>query len=92
MSINSPLPPSPHHYVGHLEAVQASALVTKARQVAVTCHAQTIHTYDGKPYETHLQAVMHYACKYAYLIPEEALEIVLAAAWAHNTLEGCRQS
>lgn len=75
-----------------LAATLTSELVIKAKRYALKCHTETNHTYDGKPYETHLQMVVDYACKYASLIDDEALEIVLAAAWTHDTIEDCRQT
>jgi len=61
-----------------------------AHDYAITAHASTNHTYNGKPYSVHLAAVHRYACKYGYLIPIEDLEVVRAAAWLHDTIEDCR--
>ena len=46
-----------------LVAALSSELVTKAKNYAIKCHTETNHKYDGKPYETHLQMVVDYACK-----------------------------
>lgn len=70
----------------------SSELITKAKNYAIKCHTETNHKYDGKPYETHLQMVVDYACKYAYLIGDNVLEAVIASAWTHDTIEDCRQT
>jgi (p)ppGpp synthase/HD superfamily hydrolase len=75
-----------------LTAAISSAFVTKAKNYALKCHTETNHKYDGKPYETHLQMVVDYACRYASLIDDDALEVVIAAAWTHDTIEDCRQT
>lgn len=75
-----------------LAAALSSELVIKAKNYAIKCHTETNHKYDGKPYETHLQMVVDYACKYAYLIGDNVLESVIASAWAHDTIEDCRQT
>ena len=81
-------------YWNRLRAAINSELVVKAQNYAIKCHAETNHTYDGKPYHTHLQGVAHYACKYAYLLTDEPgiLEAVIASAWTHDTIEDCRQT
>ena len=75
-----------------LEVSLSSELVTKAKSYAIKCHTETNHKYDGKPYEIHLQMVVDYACKYAYLVDDSALESVIASAWTHDTIEDCRQT
>lgn len=75
-----------------LVAALSSELVIKAKNYAIKCHTETNHKYDGKPYETHLQMVVDYACKYAYLIGDNVLEAVIASAWTHDTIEDCRQT
>ncbi len=81
----------------HLSAIKlkqtlSSELVAKAKDYAIKSHTETNHTYDEKPYETHLQMVVDFACKYAYLLPENVLEIVIASAWTHDIIEDCRQT
>jgi (p)ppGpp synthase/HD superfamily hydrolase len=75
-----------------LNAAIRSPLVMKAKAYAIKCHAETNHKYDGKPYETHLQMVVDYACKYADLLDENMLETVIASAWSHDAIEDCRQT
>lgn len=76
-----------------LSAALSSELVANAKYYAVKVHEATNHKYDGKPYETHLQMVFDYACKYAYILPdEESIKWCLAAAWTHDTIEDCRQT
>lgn len=75
-----------------LVSALSSELVIKAKQYAIKCHTETNHKYDGKPYETHLQLVVDYACKYAYLLELENLEMVIASAWTHDVIEDCRQT
>jgi (p)ppGpp synthase/HD superfamily hydrolase len=70
----------------------ASELVIKAKNYAIKCHEETNHKYDGKPYETHLQMVVDYACKYSCLIENDVLPSVIASAWTHDTIEDCRQT
>lgn len=82
----------PNFEQSKLGAALTSELVTKAKDYAIKCHTETNHTYDGKPYETHLQMVVNYACKYAYMVEDDILEVVIASAWVHDTIEDCRQT
>lgn len=64
----------------------------QAKQYALDCHTGTNHTYDGKPYETHLQMVVNTAQQFIHLIPEEERSNVIAACWLHDVIEDCRQT
>lgn len=75
-----------------LSKTLSSQLVTSAKNYAIRCHTETNHRYDGKPYETHLEMVVYYACKYAYLIDKNAHKEVIASAWTHDVIEDCRQT
>ncbi len=63
-------------------------LSEKARTLAKTWHEDTNHTYDGKPYEYHLNMVVENVYRYASLVDD--LEVALAAAWLHDVIEDCR--
>jgi (p)ppGpp synthase/HD superfamily hydrolase len=66
------------------------ALSNKAELFAKDAHRGTNHLYDGMPYEYHLEQVVSAANKYLHLIPIQDHETVLAACWAHDTIEDCR--
>jgi (p)ppGpp synthase/HD superfamily hydrolase len=68
----------------------ATNLIERAKEYATKLHAETNHTYDGKPYTTHLYLVFSYAEKYIHLVSSEVAESVLASAWTHDTIEDCR--
>lgn len=71
----------------------SSELVSKARDYALLSHNSTNHQYDGLPYEVHLQMVYGYACKYIMLVSDaDYARDILAAAWAHDVIEDCRQT
>ena len=58
---------------------------------AIECHKNVNHTYDGKPYETHLEMVYRYAKRFLDLIPNyRDKEKVLAACWMHDLIEDTR--
>ena len=67
-------------------------LLEKTKAYAIKCHQETNHTYDGKPYETHLQMVVDAANEFIHLIPEHEREIVIAGCWVHDCIEDCRQT
>ena len=70
-------------------------MVTKieiAKKYAIDCHAETNHTYDGKPYSVHLQMVVDAAMEHVDMIPIESRETVLAACWTHDVIEDCRET
>jgi (p)ppGpp synthase/HD superfamily hydrolase len=69
-----------------------SELIQKAKAYAIQCHMETNHTYDGKPYETHLQIVYEFGMKYSFLLPKDKVDYALAACWTHDTIEDCRQT
>ncbi len=66
--------------------------VKAAIEYAKKCHAETNHTYDGKPYDVHLQMVDNVASEYLHIVPLEEEPILLAACWAHDVIEDCRQT
>ena len=63
-----------------------------ARRFAFYCHKNVNHLYDGKPYETHLDAVGEIAKKYIYLIPSKDRDNVLGAIYLHDTIEDTRRT
>lgn len=65
-------------------------LEENAKNFALNCHQSTNHFYDGFPYEFHLNMVVETAKKFIHLIPEKNRELVLAACWAHDTIEDTR--
>lgn len=67
-------------------------LQQKSKQYAIKCHEQTNHTYDGKPYSVHLLMVFNIALENIELIPFENRETVIAACWAHDVIEDCRET
>lgn len=67
-------------------------IIEKARQYAISCHDETNHKYDGKPYYFHLRMVYNEAEKYISLVDERDRDNFLAAAWVHDVIEDCRQT
>ena len=67
-------------------------IIEKARQYAISCHEETNHKYDGKPYDVHLQMVFNEAVNYILLVDERDRDNFLAAAWVHDVIEDCRQT
>ena len=66
-------------------------LIPNARFFAISKHESTNHFYDkDKPYEVHLQMVYDAAKRYIHLVDPELHQSVLAACWAHDTIEDCR--
>jgi hypothetical protein len=71
----------------------SSELVLKAKDYAILKHFETNHKYDGKPYEVHLEMAFEFACKFVHLLPDDkTISEVLAAVWAHDVIEDCRQN
>lgn len=65
-----------------------TGIINDAKYFAIKHHKLTSCSYDGKPYEIHLQMVVDTAMKFAYELPEEAShDEVFAAAWAHDLIE-----
>lgn len=62
------------------------------KEYAINAHAETNHTYNGLPYETHLQMVYDTAKQFSYLLPEKYLNDIYAACWCHDLIEDCRQT
>jgi len=62
------------------------------KEWAISCHEDTNHKYDGKPYKLHLEMVANTAKQFSYLIPPEDLEIVIQACWCHDLIEDCRKT
>lgn len=61
-----------------------------AKLWATDQHAKTNHLYNGEPYSVHLTMVSEFAHMYINLIEPSHQETVLAACWAHDTIEDCR--
>lgn len=68
------------------------SLSEQAEYYAKLCHEKTNHKYNGEPYAFHLQMVYGVAKGYIHLIPLTKEEVVLAACWAHDVIEDCRQT
>jgi (p)ppGpp synthase/HD superfamily hydrolase len=66
---------------------ETHALVDKAKAYALKCHRKVNQTYDGHPYEFHLQMVNDAFHDFKYLIPEKDRDTVEAALWLHDTIE-----
>ncbi len=62
-----------------------SQLIKEARELAFSYHAD--QKYGSRPYSYHLQKVVNIARFYSSLIPKEALEDVICAAYLHDVLE-----
>ncbi len=69
-----------------------ASLVDKAQAWSTECHASTNHLYDGMPYAVHLGLVASIGGQFIHAIPEADREAVLAACWAHDTIEDTRQT
>ncbi len=68
-------------------------MIEKTKQYAIKCHAETNHMYGEKqPYSVHLEMVYNIATRFIHLVPEENRDNVLAACWAHDVIEDCRQT
>jgi (p)ppGpp synthase/HD superfamily hydrolase len=65
-------------------------LEENAKHFAVNHHQATNHFYDGLPYEFHLNMVVETAKKFIHFVPERQRDVVLAACWAHDTIEDTR--
>lgn len=63
-----------------------------AKVYAIKCHESTNHTYDGKPYSVHLNMVHGIALENIEMIPLLDRQTVLAACWAHDVIEDCRET
>lgn len=69
---------------GHLAG--ASTLVEKARALAISAHA--LQRYGDRPYVLHLQEVADIVLEFQDERPEgTSLEVLLAAAWLHDSIE-----
>jgi len=65
----------------------------KIKQYGIDSHRNVNHLYDGKPYKVHLKMVHSFADKYIFVfgkIPLDLIDLILAAAWMHDTIEDCR--
>ncbi len=68
-------------------------LQKKAQYYARKVHEGTNHKYDGENYvSSHVTRVVVIAFDFLYLIPEDKHDIVIAACWAHDVIEDCRQT
>ena len=62
------------------------------KEWAISCHEDTNHKYDGKPYQLHLEMVANTAKQFSYLIPVSDIDIVIQACWCHDLIEDCRKT
>ena len=62
-----------------------SQLIKEARELAFSYHKN--QKYGSRPYSYHLQKVVNIARFYSSLIPKEAREDVICAAYLHDILE-----
>jgi (p)ppGpp synthase/HD superfamily hydrolase len=67
-------------------------LSEKAQEYARQCHRETLHTYDGQPYEVHLEMVVQAATEFLHLLDPKDHETALAGCWVHDCIEDCRQT
>ena len=67
-------------------------IVERAKSYAIEMHEITNCTYGDDSYEVHLAKVVEVAEGFIYLIPEEDINIVLAACWGHDVMEGTREN
>jgi (p)ppGpp synthase/HD superfamily hydrolase len=67
-------------------------LLKTARAYATACHADTNHTYDGRPYAFHLAMVADMVARFRGLLAEEHRQLALAGAWVHDVIEDARQT
>jgi (p)ppGpp synthase/HD superfamily hydrolase len=62
-----------------------SQLIKRARELAFCYHKN--QKYGSHPYSSHLEAVVKVAYFFSYMIPEDAEEDVICAAYLHDILE-----
>lgn len=67
-------------------------IISQARNYALQCHRETNHTYDGQPYEVHLEMVYQFGLQFIHLIATESQPYALAGCWVHDCIEDCRQT
>jgi (p)ppGpp synthase/HD superfamily hydrolase len=63
------------------------SIIDIAREQAFKAHKDVNHLYDGQSYSVHLIYAQTTAHKFAYLIPEEDINDVIAGVLHHDTLE-----
>lgn len=68
------------------------AKILSAMKYSCVCHANTLQSYDDKPYTYHLKMTYDYGCKFAHLLNAYELELALASCWTHDVIEDTRQS
>jgi (p)ppGpp synthase/HD superfamily hydrolase len=64
-------------------------IIDKAREHAFKAHEAVNHLYNGEPYKVHLIMAQVAAHNFAYLIPEEDIDDVVAGVLEHDTIEDC---
>lgn len=70
---------------------QFPTLEERAKWFAYYHHGVTLHMYGGQPYfDGHLTKVVDVAKRFIHLIREDLRDPVLAACWAHDTIEDTR--
>lgn len=62
-------------------------LIIKARNFAISNHQRVNQLYGGLPYHIHLLEVVEFANKFGYLLKEDDIPFVIAAAWNHDVVE-----
>lgn len=67
-------------------------ILNKIIEYAISCHMNTNHLYDGKPYVLHQLMVVGSAYKFIDCIPELVHNEIYAACWLHDVMEDCRQT
>jgi (p)ppGpp synthase/HD superfamily hydrolase len=63
-----------------------------AENYAISNHRICGCSYDGRPYEYHLESVIQWVNRFIHLIPMEDREDVVCAAWCHDVIEDCRET
>ena len=70
---------------------QYQTLEERAKWFAFYCHGVTVHMYgDTSYFDGHLTKVVEVAKRFIYLIHPIHQDEVLAACWAHDTIEDAR--
>lgn len=69
------------------------AFINGAENFAIKSHEDTNHFYDEYlPYSFHLRMVVKAAWDFIHLVPQDKIEVVIAACYSHDTVEDARQN
>ncbi len=79
-------------YTIRKEDVQPNSMVDRAKIFAIACHMETLHKYEDKPYEFHLETIVTAAKRFIELIPDYLHQTILGACWCFKTIQCCRKS